>query len=277
MTRIVSRGLAAAVLAVGVLCATSSAQDAASSLPTITIALSKGSIVVGGALQSGAVNIRSVTTGERSASPVLLRLNPGVTADQVKAFAGTKAARDSNNVARYGTTVFDAEAPKGTTNVQTTLEPGNYVAVDTNGEDPAKFPFTSFTIVEAGQPAVLPAPKATVRAIEFGFRGPRTLHVGDLVRFENRGFLSHMIVGVRVDNLAGARKVIAALRAGDDKKVRSLARGFAGFLDPVSPGVAQQFTLKAKPGVYVLACFEDTQDHREHTRLGMVRVIHIAR
>jgi hypothetical protein len=30
-------------------------------------------------------------------------------------------------------------------------------------------------------------------------------------------------------------------------------------------------------GVMVLACFMDTQDHREHTLLGMERVIHIVK
>jgi len=274
MKRIVTLGAAAAVIAAGALGATSSAQSGTSNLPVITIALSKGPIAVSGALQSGGVNVH-LTTGEPQASAALLRLNPGVTAAQVEAFAGTKAAMDSNNVARFGRTVFDAEAPKGTTDVQTTLEPGDYVAVDTTADNPSKFTFASFTIAQASQPAVLPAPKATVSSIEFGFKAPKTLRNGDLVRFKNAGFLSHMIVGIRVDNATAARKLEAAMRAGNQKKQRSLARGFAPFLFPVSPGVFEQFKVKAQPGLYVLACFEDTQDHREHTKLRMYRVIRI--
>jgi hypothetical protein len=35
--------------------------------------------------------------------------------------------------------------------------------------------------------------------------------------------------------------------------------------------------LHAKPGYYVEACFMDTQDHREHTRLGMERPVRVAK
>jgi hypothetical protein len=35
--------------------------------------------------------------------------------------------------------------------------------------------------------------------------------------------------------------------------------------------------VNVRPGFWVLACFMDTQDGREHTRLGMERVIHITK
>jgi hypothetical protein len=38
-----------------------------------------------------------------------------------------------------------------------------------------------------------------------------------------------------------------------------------------------QQVLNAKPGTYVLACFMSTRDGREHTRLGMVRTIHVVK
>jgi len=40
-------------------------------------------------------------------------------------------------------------------------------------------------------------------------------------------------------------------------------------------GAAEQQVVHVRPGFWVLACFFDTQDHREHTTLGMERVIHI--
>jgi hypothetical protein len=42
-------------------------------------------------------------------------------------------------------------------------------------------------------------------------------------------------------------------------------------------GAAEQQVVNVRPGFWVLACLFDTQDHREHTRLGMERVIHITR
>ena len=45
----------------------------------------------------------------------------------------------------------------------------------------------------------------------------------------------------------------------------------------MSHGAIQQERISAKPGWYVEACFMETQDGREHTRLGMVRVIRIVK
>ena len=48
-------------------------------------------------------------------------------------------------------------------------------------------------------------------------------------------------------------------------------------MDPASPGALQQSELHAKPGYYVEACFMDTQDGREHTQLGMERVVRVVK
>ena len=37
----------------------------------------------------------------------------------------------------------------------------------------------------------------------------------------------------------------------------------------------QEETISAKPGIYVQVCFMQTQDGRDHTRLGMERIITI--
>jgi hypothetical protein len=67
----------------------------------------------------------------------------------------------------------------------------------------------------------------------------------------------------------------ALLDAGKDRQVRRIATTFFSMLGPTSPGAMQQQLLDAKPGYYVEACFEDTQDHREHTELNMLRVIKV--
>jgi hypothetical protein len=97
------------------------------------------------------------------------------------------------------------------------------------------------------------------------------------VRLRNDGYLVRMIAAIRFKNATIARRGMRLPRAGKDRKVDKLAKGFVGLLDPVSHGAVEQRALKAKPGVYVLACLMSTQDHREHTRLGLVRLIHITR
>jgi hypothetical protein len=247
-----------------------------SGLPTVTIAMDGKSITVGGTLQSGAVDIASTNTTKKAGEPLLVRLNPGVTPDQVYAFLSSKAAKDPNNASRFGSIVFDSSAPRGTSDVQTSLQPGQYVALDARGNHPAKFPHTAFSIAQAAQPAALPTPKATVKAIEFDFRAPHKLHSGELVRFENGGFLVHMIDAIRAKDQNAAKQLAKFLREGKTGKAFHLAQGDTFFLGPASTGAVQQEAVKAKPGVYVLACFMDTQDGREHTQLGMERIIRIA-
>ena len=244
-------------------------------LPQLTIAMNGSSISVGGALDSGAVDVVSTTTQKAQGEPWLVRLNPGVTPEQALAFLGTRAARDLNNTGRIGSIVFAAEADKGVSHVQTSLEPGQYLAIDVAGNNPAKFAHTSFTIGQAAQPAALPTPQATIKALDFAFRGPRTLHTGELVRFENDGFLVHMFVATEAANAKTAPEVVKALRAGNDQKARRLSIGGVVFANPVSPGAAQQLKVTAKPGYWVLACFMTTQDGREHTQLGQERIVHI--
>ena len=270
--------IAVAVALVGAIVAAMAASSApgSSSLPTITIAMDKTSITVGGALESGAVDVRSTTTIESWGGPALFRLDPGVSAADALAVLAAGNG-DPNIVGQVGAIVFNASAPQGTSDVQTTLQPGDYIAVDTAGNDPAQWPTTAFTIAPAADPAALPAAQATIRAIDFGFRGATALHNGQLVRIANRGFLAHEVVGIGVKNVATAKRVMALLRAGEVNKAESLASGFVAFMNPASHGAVQQFVVDAKPGVYVLACGMQTQDHRWYTQLGMERMIHITR
>ena len=130
----------------------------------------------------------------------------------------------------------------------------------------------------AASPVALPAPEATIRSIEFGFRGPSTLHDGELVRFENEGFLVHMDVAAPVKNMKAAKQLVKDLLAGKEKAVGKLISGPpAGFAGPLSHEAFQQETITAKPGIYVEVCFMDTQDGRSHSQLGMERIIHIAK
>jgi hypothetical protein len=264
---------AAALLAAGAFFVSAGASSADSSgLPTLTVSLTGTSISVSGTVQSGAVNVAATSTAKDS-EPTLVHLNPGVTADQLLAAAAH--IQDPNDVAPYGQIVSDADAPKGTTNYQTTLPAGDYVALDTSANNPSKWPHTTFSVAQSATPPALPAASATVHAIEFGFKTPRTLHNGKVVRFQNDGFLVHMVIGIRAKNAKGARQITRLLKAGKDSKTQKLATGFNMFMGPVSHGGLVQETVKVRPGIWVLACFMSTQDNREHTQLGMLHTIRI--
>jgi hypothetical protein len=251
------------------------AASGTSTLPTLNLALTgKTGISVSGSEVSGAVNVVSTFSGKGQGQAALVRLNPALPSAQALA-EGFQAVQshhgDLNALTALGDAlVFDASAP-GT--AQTVLTPGAWVALNVTGNgNPA---FMPFTVSQSSSPAALPTPGGTVGAIEFGFRGASVLHRGELVRFENDGYLVHMVVGIGVKNRAVAAAETAALRAGKNKLAMRLASGFANFAGPLSPGGMQQEVINAKPGVYVLACFMNTQDGREHTQVGMERTITI--
>jgi hypothetical protein len=223
------------------------------------------------------VNVVSAVSA-RHTEPTLIRLNPGV---PFAAFAQAGAALaahqgDLNYLDPYGSIVFDVSADKGTTSAQTTLQPGNYLAVDLSSGS-ANPPHAAFTISQAAHPAALPKPDATISAIEFGFRGPTTLHDGELVRFQNSGFLVHQIQGIGVKNAKTAKQLTAVLEAGNDHKAKTLVISSPEFAGPLSTGGTQQELINERPGIYVLVCIMRTQDGREHTQLGMEHTIRIVK
>ncbi len=255
--------------------------QAASTPPTVTVTVSNSSIAVSGALQSGAVNVvMNAAAGSKEPAPTFVLLKPGVTVAEVDAYLKTDAApKDPNTSIKYGSIVFDAEASAGkSAEAQTYLEPGTYVALNGAGNNSAKWPTTSFTVTSAASPASLPARAATEQSIDFAFRGPSTLHDGELVRFENAGYVVHMDLAFPVKNLASAKKVVKELLTGKEKGLEKMIVGApVNFAGPLSNGAYQQETISAKPGVYVQVCFMPTQDGRAHTMLGMERIIKITK
>jgi hypothetical protein len=266
-----------ALLAGGATIAAGSA-TAASTLPTLSLTVTNSSITVSGATQSGAVNVVSTATGVKEANVILALLKPGATFEEIEA-AIQKAHGDTNVVDKYGSLVFDAEVTPGqSSETQTYLQPGHYVAVLPGGEGKGSKAHALFTVTPAAAPVALPSPEATIRSIEFGFRGPSTLHDGELVRFENEGYLVHMDVAAPVKNMKAAKQAIKDLLAGKEKAFEKLISGPpAGFAGPVSHEAFQQETITAKPGIYVEVCFMDTQDGRSHSQLGMERIIKIVK
>jgi hypothetical protein len=248
----------------------------ATPLPTVSLTLSPTSITVSGTLQSGAVNVVSTTTGKEP-SPSLFLLKPGVSPAEVYALLdANQVGGEPNLVSKYGSIVFDGAI--GNSEAQTVLQPGQYVAINAEGEKSAKWPRTSFTVTPAAAPATLPAPQASERSIDFAFRGPTTLHDGELVRFENEGYVVHMDLAFPTKSRTTAKELVKDLLAGREKAIGKLVAGEPlSFAGPLSTGGFQQETITARPGWYVQACFMETQDGRDHTRLGMERIIKITK
>jgi hypothetical protein len=246
----------------------------ATPLPVMTVKMTGKAIVVGGTIQSGAEKIAFTVTGEPAGSPAFVRLDPGVTFPQfLTHFAA--AAMDPNNLYGIAQIAMSTQANKGTSSVMENLLPGTYVAVDLSPTGTP--PFTTFTVTSAAHPAALPKPGATISSHEFGFGGPSVIHDGETILWQNQGFLVHMIIGTQAKNLTQAKQIAALLKAGKDNAAQKLAIGFYGWDGALSHGESFESVISQHPGFWVIACFMDTQDHREHTVLGMEKVIQIVK
>jgi hypothetical protein len=251
---------------------------AATTLPSLTVSASSSAITLTGTPTSGAVNVIATSTGKlKEPAIILVRLLPGATeAEALTALKNPKL--DPNAVGKFGSIVLDEEAPSGKNEeAQTDLQPGRYLAVLVGETGPTTV-HQAFTVAASISPVALAAPQAQEKTIDFGFKGPSTLKVGELVGWEDAGYVVHMNLGFPVKNKAAAAKVIAGLKSGHEKGIGKLIAGPpVSFQGPVSPGGYQQGVITARPGVYVQVCFMSTQDGRPHTRLGMERVIHITK
>jgi hypothetical protein len=265
-------GVIASLLAALALVPAGAAQGAA--LPAVSLTINKTSITASGALQSGAVGITITATGVKEPEPALVLLKPGVTPESFYAYLATnKITSDANAIGKFGSLVYDAAGPGET---QVVLQPGVYVAANAEGEKSSTWTHSSFTVTAAASPAALPAAQATEKTIDFGFRGPSVLHVGELVRFENEGYLVHMDIAFEAKSKSAAAKVLKGLATGHEKGLEKLSGGPpADFAGPLSQGSFQQEVITAKPGYYVQVCFMQTQDGRPHALIGMERIIKI--
>jgi hypothetical protein len=192
----------------------------ASPLPTVSIAIGASSATISGAREAGAVNVVTSNSAPKEVAPILFLLKPGVSVAEAEAFiAAGKAKGDPNAAGKIGSIQYDTESTPGKINeTQTSLEVGTYLLLiaPEQGEPTVRANF----VVGAGKaPLALPTPQATVRAIDFRFRGPSTLHDGELVRFENEGFLVHMNLAFPVKSLAAAKQAVKLLAAGKEKPV----------------------------------------------------------
>jgi hypothetical protein len=244
----------------------------------VTLAVAPSSITVGGTLQSGGVNVVSSVTGVKEANFYLLHLKPGVTPAELYAFLESKTSKEIDATSKFGSIVFSTEAEAGhPSEVQTNLAPGQYVALGSHEEGGSPKLRASFTVTTASAPAALPTPQATIRAIDFGFAGPKILHNGELLGVENEGWVVHMNIALQVKNLNAAKRLVKLLLAGKERQARKFIIGGLTLSGPVSHGAYQQLTVHAKPGVYVEVCFSETQDRRDHTRLGMMRIMRVVK
>jgi hypothetical protein len=243
---------------------------AAPDVAAITIVRTGKTLWVDGPLRSGGAVITADLTGQL----MLIRLDQDTSQQRLRA-ALAQATVNPDALSGIAAIVLDVPARAGHVAVQTSLQPGSYEALNVTHASRSNWPVSYFRVVSSSQPVRLAKPGASIEAIDFGFRGARLLHDGELVRFGNFGYLVHTIAFYRAKSRADAIRLAADLRHRRNAQASKLAVLTGMFAGPLSHNQWQQQVIANHPGYYVLACGLRTQSGRYETRLGMVQVIRI--
>lgn len=238
----------------------------------ITVTISDSGVDIPDTIAPGIESFDFVNGGSMPHSLAIVRINDGVTLDQVFA-AGQQAASGgpAAQVAFYALVAPNGGAdtldPGASQSVVLNLTAGPYIAVDYDHvTDGVVKPF-----MVAGDPTTAAAPTADVQVgeHEFAFDLPATVNAGvNVFQVTNTGTQVHMMVLVRLDPGYTVQDVIAHVM--DPGPPPAWVHPVPGMVD-LAPGVTAWTTLTLDPGVYVALCFDlDPATMMPHVALGMI-------
>jgi hypothetical protein len=258
------------VATVAVLVASAAFATAQTSVPTVGVSAGPSAITLtpSGSIAPGPTRFRVTRTGRRDVDFTLVTLRAGVSVSALRA----TLARSQD--AALGLVFVEADTslsgPVTTKSITVTLRANvTYVAVSGSGR---RFGLTTFTTTGTPNGAPRPAADATIRMVDYGFKGPGTLPRNGTIRVTNRGDAFHFALAFPLRPGASARRAGTALRTNDQKALGRLVAGPPVDVQGViSPGTTNDNPVRfARRGRVVLVCF-----FGEHNRLGMYRVFKV--
>jgi hypothetical protein len=263
-----------ATLALGGAAAVAVAQEAP---PTVTVALGKTAVTVTGAdaLKAGPTRFEFSVADGKEQFGVLFAFAPDTTVEEFE----KALPKGPGAVLQLGSIEASASlAGRSDKRALTaTLKPGvTYAAVQATADNGSKWKHSLFTVGQETSTAVAPTPDATVRFVDYGFRGSKTLPRNGVVRFENDGKSPHFAVAFPLRKGADPKAAVRAMKKNQEKRFMRMAGG-----EPTEPqglitgGAVNDVEVKfAKKGTYVLACFfSDGPRAKPHAARGMVRAV----
>ena len=257
-----------ATVAVLALCAAFA--TAQTSVPTVAVSAGPSSVTVtpSGSVAPGPTRFRVTRTGRRDVDFSLATLRAGISPAQLRATLARSQDAALGFVFIEADKSLSGPVTKGSVTVNLRANV-TYVAVTTSGR---RFGLTTFRTTRTPNGATRPAADATIRMVDYGFKGPGTLPRNGTIRVANRGAAFHFAVAFPLRPDASARQVGAALRSDDNKAFDRLVAGPPTDVQGlISPGSTNDNPVRfARPGRVVMVCF-----FGEHYKLGMYRVFRV--
>jgi hypothetical protein len=254
-----------AVLLAGVLAVVAAAQT---SIPTVAVSAGGSSITLPTSSIAAGPTRFDFTRRGRGDVDVSAILRAGVTTDQLRrTLSRNPDAALALVFIEAGASLSDATPTRSlTVELRANV---TYVAVSMRGRS---FGLATFT---TGTPngARAPAADATIRMVDYGFRGPSTLPRNGSIRVANRGTALHFALAFPLRPGVSDKRIGGALRDGDEKAIGRLVAGepvtVQALISPGSTNDNNRFRFRRR-GRYAFVCF-----FAEHNKLGMYRVFKV--
>ena len=252
--------------------------QAAAKPPEVSITAKEYAFDLPESIGGGVVTLKLSNTGKEAHMAQLVRLNDGVTLDQLKA-----ALQGGDPGAALGLVSVAGgiyTTPPGATQAATLdLKAGDYAVMDFGaGEDQVPYmvkgmlqPFK----VTAGSSSAEPASDVAVSMKEYTFEVPTELKAGThTFKVSNQGAQPHEMLLLKLAEGKTMADVQAAL--SNPESGGPPPGDMVGGALAIGPGMRSWSTLELTPGNYVAICFiPDSGDGKSHLEHGMMMPIKV--
>jgi uncharacterized cupredoxin-like copper-binding protein len=234
--------------------------------------------------RAGQVRIALSNLGQEQHNVQLIRLNNGVTPEQVSETLGEEPG--GSGLLELGKPAGGPGAvePGGTAEATQALAPGRYLVVCTirgrAGEAHAGDGMVgSFDVVPGGSTGTSPKAGATIRLSDHRISLPRRMPRQATLEVVNDGKLPHEVSFYRLPS--GGSRGAAAVRRYIDSIGRkplhpSVPFPAAGGVAAIAPGTSVRTKLDLEPGEYVAICLVPEPGKGSHAELGMIARFRVA-
>ena len=267
-----SRFMAVVAGMIGLVMMVGACQSAAKP-PEVTITAKEYAFEVPASIGGGVVAVKLSNTGKEPHMAQLIRLNDGVTFDQLQAALQGGDPGAALSLVSVAGGIYTT--PPGATQAATLdLKAGDYAVMDFGaGEDQVPYmvkgmlqPFK----VTAGSSSAEPASDVAVTLKEYSFEMPTELKAGShTFKVSNQGAQPHEILLLKLAEGKTMADVQAAL--SNPESGGPPPGDMVGGALAIGPGMRSWTTLELTPGNYVAICFiPDSGDGKSHLEHGMM-------
>lgn len=273
-----SRWMTVVVGVMGLMLVAGACQTMSAKPPEVTITAKEYAFEVPASIGGGVVTVKLSNTGQEPHMAQLIRLNDGVTFDQLQAALQAGDPGAALSLVSVAGGIYTT--PPGATQAATLdLKAGDYAVMDFGaGEDQVPYmvkgmlqPFK----VTAGSSSAEPASDVAVTLKEYSFEMPTELKAGShTFKVSNQGTQPHEILLLKLAEGKTMADVQAAL--SNPESGGPPPGDMVGGALAIGPGLRSWTTLELTPGNYMAICFiPDSGDGKSHLEHGMMMPIKV--